>query len=293
MIDRLKADFPISYLCQKLRVSTSGYYDWAARGPSARQQRRDTLTVRVLAEFAASKQASGYRKVTAVLHRAGPVNRKTVASIMRELGLIPPAAVAAFKKASRRRVMDDPADLLDRVFAREQPGAFLVGDITYVRTREGWLYVATVIDLATRMVLGYATGKRMTVELVIRAMQRARATGIVHAGAVFHSDHGAQYRSRSFARFCGKHGILRSMGANMQCWDNAVAESFFSKLKSERLTWCRFATRRAATNEVASYIAHYNQHRPHQTLGYATPAETLARLTGPADPAPTTLAAAA
>lgn len=294
MISRLKADFPVSYLCQQLGVSTSGYYEWEGREHSPRALRRSSLTARVLGKFAASCQASGYRKVTAALHRDGiRVNRKTVASIMAELGLIPLAAVAAFKKANRRSSRTaDPVDLVDRVFTQTTPGAFLVGDITYVRTGEGWLYVATVIDLASRMVLGHASGKRQTVELLIRALRRAIDTGVVKPGAVFHSDHGSQYRARSFARFCGRHGILRSMGARMQCWDNAVAESFFSKLKGERLTWLHFPTRRTAIAEVADYIDHYNHHRPHQTLGYATPAETLIGLTRP-DPEAAALPAAA
>jgi transposase InsO family protein len=239
------------------------------------------LTGQVICAFAASNQASGYRKVTAALTRKGStVNRKTVAGIMRRLGLISPAAERAFKTAKRRtQASADPVDLLLRDFSCLVPGAIMVGDITYVDTREGWLYVATVIDLASRAVLGYATGSRMTTQLIIRAMAMAIATGHVKPGAVFHSDHGAQYRSKRFAKYCGKHGILRSMGAKMQCWDNAAAETFFSKLKNERLNWLTFTTRRAARDEVISYITHFNTARLHQTLGYATPAERLAELT--------------
>jgi transposase InsO family protein len=119
----------------------------------------------------------------------------------------------------------------------------------------------------------------MAAPLIIRALAMAIATGHVKPGAVFHSDHGVQYRSKRFENFCGRHGILRSMGAKLQCWDNAAAETFFSKLKTERLNWCTFVTRRAARTEVSDYIEHFNTARLHQTLGYATPAERLTTLT--------------
>ena len=154
----------------------------------------------------------------------------------------------------------------------------MVGDITYVKTRQGWLYVATVIDLASRAVLGYATGARQTAQLVIRALRMAAATGLVPASAVFHTDHGVQYRSKAFARYCGQAGILRSMGKTFTCWDNACAETFFSKLKSERLNWIDFPTRKAAALETSTYIQHYNQTRLHETLDYITPHEKLDQL---------------
>lgn len=281
MIARLKADFPVTYLCHKLDVSVSGFYEWAGRGPSVTRQRHDDLTTRVIAAFAKSNRVAGYRKVTAALAREGVfADRKTVAGIMRELGLMSPAVERAFKRSKARAArVKDPVDLLDRQFDSLIPGAILVGDITYVRTREGWLYVATVIDLASRSVLGYAMGARQTHQLVTRALEMAISTGHVLPGAIFHSDHGAQYRSKKFARYCGKQGIHRSMGARFECWDNAAAESFFSKLKGERLDWLTFTTRRAARAEVTSYIDHFNTTRLHQTLGYATPAEKLAELT--------------
>lgn len=280
MIAQSKADFPVSFLCEKLGVSTSGFYEWAERVPSPTQRRNDEVTAQVITAFAASNQAAGYRKVTAALARNGTiVDRKTVACVMARLGLISPAAERAFKVAKRRsQRTTDPVDLLLRDFSSVTAGAIMVGDITYVATGQGWLYVATVIDLASRAVLGYATGTRMTTQLIIRAMNMAIATGHVKPGAVFHSDHGVQYRSKRFAKYCGKHGILRSMGAKMQCWDNAAAETFFSKLKSERLNWITFSTRRAARAEVISYINHFNTARLHQTLGYATPAERLEEL---------------
>jgi len=281
LIARWKADFPVSYLCRKLDVSTSGFYEWVDRPASPTRRRNDEVTAEVLVAFAVSQGAAGYRKITAALARDDVVvDRKTVAHIMRGLGLISPAAQRAFTTMNRRKARTiDPVDLLLRDFSSVQVGSIMVGDITYVHTREGWLYVATVIDLASRAVLGYALGATMTTQLIIRAMNMAVQTGHVQPGAVFHSDHGAQYRSKRFAQYCGRNGIRRSMGARMQCWDNAAAETFFSKLKSERLNWLTFTNRRTARAEVISYINHFNNVRLHQTLGYATPAERLNKLT--------------
>lgn len=280
MIARLKADFPVTYLCQKLDVSASGFYDWAATPATPTRLRRARLMELVISEFAKSNRVAGYRKVAAAIRRGGEmVDRKTVARLMRELGLMAPLASRSMKTALRRaRRSADPIDLLDRDFSSVVPGSILVGDITYVATGQGWLYVATVIDLASRSVLGFATGSKMTTSLVVRALNSAISTGHVARGAIFHSDHGIQYRSKRFTDQCGQHGIHRSMGGRMQCWDNAAAESFFSKLKGERLNGNTFRTRAAATAEVTDYITHYNTQRLHQSLDYTTPAEKLAEL---------------
>jgi putative transposase len=280
VIALLKADFPVTYLCEQLKVSTSAFYEWSVSHTTATNAHRDVLIEMVIDAFAASKNVAGYRKVTAALARAGmPADRKTIAGLMAELGLRSPAAERAFRRAkSRAARVKDPIDLLLRDFTSLAAGSLLVGDITYVATKEGWLYVATVIDLASRSVFGFATGPRQTSALIIRAMTMARATGLIRKGAVFHTDHGTQYRSKRFAKYCAAAGIRRSMGARMECWDNAPAESFFSKLKSERLDWVSFTTRKAATNEVTDYIHHFNSERLHQNLGYLTPAEKLAEL---------------
>ena len=229
-----------------------------------------------------SGRAAGHRKITATLRadHGTHVDRKTVLKVMRDLGVMPPAARAAYRRAAARaRSAPDPADLVERRFDAVAPGTVLVGDITYVPTAEGWLFVATVIDLATRSVLGWASGKRQTAELVVTALRRAIATGHLTPGAIFHTDHGTQYRSKRI------HPVLRAPrhpsldGEELRVLGRPVAESFFSKLKNERLRWIHFTTRHAATYEVADYIRYFNTRRRHQTLGYATPAETMTRLT--------------
>lgn len=276
----MRAEFPISYLCGRFKVRESGFYAWRKRPVSDQEIARGELDLKVLAVFRESDRSIGYRKTTAVLARDHGlvVDPKTVLASRRRMQLMPPAADAAFRRhQARQRMETDPPDLLNRRFAPERwrPGEALVGDITYVRTGQGWLYVATVIDLATRKVLGWASGRRQTAKLIVTAMRRAISTGLVLTGAIFHSDHGTQYRSKRYAKFCGKHAIVRSMGANFECWDNAVAESFFSRLKNERTNWVQFNTRGEAIREIAHYIRFWNTKRRHETLGYATPHEAL------------------
>lgn len=274
MITRLKAEFPVSFMCEKLGVSTSAYYEWMR--PSVGRQARTELVLQVDEAFQSTGCMDGYRKVTATLRRRGIVrDRKTIARLMRAHGMVGFVARRQFERAKQRQNRpSDPPDLLGREFTSDEPGEILVSDITYVRTGQGWLFVAVVIDVASRMVLGYATGKTQTAALVIRALHAARATGIVAPDAIFHSDHGVQYRSRAFARACG-HRIRRSMGAHFQCWDNAVAESFFSKLKTEHLDRVTFTTRQTAAAAVDEFVTRYNNHRLHQSLDYQTPAERL------------------
>ena len=270
----MKAEFPVSFMCEKLGVSTSAYYEWMR--PSAGRQARTELVLQVDDAFQSTGCMDGYRKVTATLRRRGIVrDRKTIARLMRAHGMVGFVARRQFERAKQRQNRpSDPPDLLGREFTSDEPGEVLVSDITYVRTGQGWLFVAVVIDVASRIVLGYATGKTQTAALVIRALHAARATGIVAPDAIVHSDHGVQYRSRAFARACG-HRIRRSMGAHFQCWDNAVAESFFSKLKTEHLDRVTFLTRQTAAAAVDEFVARYNNHRLHQSLDYQTPAERL------------------
>jgi putative transposase len=167
-------------------------------------------------------------------------------------------------------------DLIGRDFTAQAPGQRLVGDITYLRTGEGWLYLATVIDLATRMVTGWQLADHMRTSLVTDALAMAITHGHIQPGVVFHSDKGAQYTSAEFARFCQSHGIRASTGRTGVCWDNAAAESFFGALKNEMYHRQVFPTRARARFAVADYIeVFYNRQRLHSTLGYRTPFEAL------------------
>ena len=277
MIDAEKANYPIAFMCRLLRVPRSSFYAWVNRVETPTQARRRALAAAITDEFAASRQTSGCRRITAALNRAGiECSVGLVADLMRELGL---AAVQprAYKRTTVRGNAPVAApDLLERDFTADAPGQRLVGDITYLRTGEGWLYLATVIDLATRMVIGWQLAAHMRTTLVTDALRMAIHAGHVAPDAVFHSDRGTQYTSTEFHAFTTRHGIRRSQGRTGVCWDNAAAESFFAALKNEMYYRQVFATRARARFAVAEYIeVFYNRRRLHSTLGYRTPFEAL------------------
>jgi putative transposase len=264
-------------MCRLLGVSRSTFYAWRDRAETATTVRRRDLAGHIRRVFHASRGTYGCRRVTAALNRQGiPCSVGLVADLMRELGLR-----ACQPRAYRRTTVpgEQPVstpDLIEREFTAAQPGTRLVGDITYLKTDEGWLYLATVIDLATRMVVGWQTAAHMRTSLVIDALTMARKHGRIRAGAVFHSDRGCQYTSAEFGQFCDRINVRSSVGRTGVCWDNAAAESFFATLKNEMYYRQRFPTRSRARFAVAEYIeVFYNRQRLHSTLGYRTPAEAL------------------
>jgi len=277
VIDAEKANYPIVFMCRLLRVPRSSFYAWTNRVETPTQTRRRLLAIEVAEEFEASRQTSGCRRIAAALNRRDiECSVGLVADLMRGLGL-----TAVQPRAYKRTTLPGDSkvaapDLLDRDFTASAPGQLLVGDITYLRTGEGWLYLATVIDLATRMVVGWQTAAHMRTALVADALQMAIDSGHVADDAIFHSDRGTQYTSGEFDAFTAKNGIRRSLGRTGVCWDNAAAESFFATLKNEMYYRQTFVSRARARFAVAEYIeVFYNRRRLHSTLGYRTPFEAL------------------
>jgi len=278
VIEVEKANYDVAWMCRLLRVPRSSFYAWRNRAETAGQARRRELAGEVARVFAAGRGAYGCRRVTAQLNREGHVcSVGLVADLMRELELaaVQPRAYKRTTVAGEDPV--DSPDLIGRDFAAGgPPGQRLVGDITYLRTGEGWLYLATVIDLATRMVVGWQMADHMRTSLIIDALAMARLGGHVQTDAAFHSDRGAQYTSRDFHQYCQRILVHTSVGRTGVCWDNAVAESFFSALKNEMFHHHRFTTRARARFAVADYIeVFYNRQRLHSSLGYRTPHEAL------------------
>ena len=278
MIDAEKANYPIAFMCRLLRVPRSSFYAWTCRVESATTARRRELSRAITTVFEESRQTSGCRRITAALNASGiECSVGLVADLMRELGL---AAVQprAYKRTTvpGEDVVVTP-DLIARDFTTSgAPGERLVGDITYLRTGEGWLYLATVIDLTTRMVLGWQLAPHMRTSLITDALQMALDSGHVASDAIFHSDRGTQYTSAQFAVFTMQNNIRRSVGRTGVCWDNAAAESFFATLKNEMYYRQTFPTRARARFAVAEYIeVFYNRRRLHSTLGYRTPFQAL------------------
>jgi transposase InsO family protein len=279
LIDAEKATYPTAMMCALLGVTRSTFYAWRHRAETATTARRRDIALQVRRVFDASRGTYGCRRVTAALNRQGTAcSVGLVADVMRELGL-----QACQPRAYKRTTVpgEQPAstpDLIERDFTAPTPGTRLVGDITYLRTGEGWLYLATVIDLATRMVVGWQTAPHMRTSLIIDALTMAKEHGRVRRNAVFHSDKGCQYTSAEFAEFCRRIKVRTSVGRTGVCWDNAAAESFFATLKNEMYYRQSFATRTRARFAVAEYIeVFYNRQRLHSTLGYRTPVEALTR----------------
>jgi putative transposase len=274
-IDGQKYAYPIAKMCHWLAVSRSGFYEWRNRPESATTARRTMLAHLVQDIFDDSHGTYGYRRVHAALARRGvPVSPELVRALMRRLGL-----VACQPRPWRRTTITDPAapataDLVGRDFTADAPGTKLVGDITYIPTWQGWLYLATVIDCYSKKVIGWAMADDMKTSLVVRAMTMAFAAGEITAGCIFHTDRGTQYTSDEFRTFLRRHDVRPSVGRTGVCWDNAMAESFFGALKNELVHRTVFATRNHARRAVVKYIeGFYNSRRLHSSLGYRTPQE--------------------
>ncbi len=239
--------------------------------------RREELTTVVIDLFFAFREVYGCRRIARELNKLNyACSVGLVAKIMRTQGL-ETVQPRAFKVTTVHGEGDEyPADLIGRDFTSREPGTRLVGDVTYLRTKEGWLYLAVVIDLATRMVVGWHIADHMRASLVIDALKMARGHGHVKRNAIFHSDRGTQYAGKDFTKYCKKIHVRRSMGRTGVCWDNAAAESFFATLKNEMYYRYRFHTRSRARFAVAEYIeVFYNRRRMHSSIGYRTPAEAL------------------
>ncbi|MGH3848938.1 MAG: IS3 family transposase [Pseudonocardiaceae bacterium] len=275
LIDSEKADFPIVKMCEWAEVSTSGYYEWRDRPASATAIRRAHLARLVKAVFDHSDQTYGYRRVHAQLARQGEcVSPELARELMREQDLV---ACQPRPWRPTTTVLGDPGpipDLVNRDFTAEAPGQKMVGDITYIQTWEGWLYLATVIDCYTKACIGYAMADHLRTELVIDAIAMAARNYPLAKDAIFHSDRGTQYTSAAYAAATSLLNIQRSVGATGVCFDNALAESFNAAVKVERVNRTVYPTREHARKDVARYIEfRYNTQRLHSALGYQTPQE--------------------
>lgn len=265
-------------MCAWLDVSASGFFDWRKRPASLTSERRDRLKVLIIKSFEDSDETYGYRRIHAELARWGvPCGPELVRGIMRELGLQPcqprPWRVNLTEQDGGGHHIPD---LLGQDFTAEAPGRKLVGDITYIPTWEGWLYLATVIDCHTRMVIGYAMGDDYKTPLIQAALCRAARNQTLDAAAIFHSDRGSNYTSYDFAGTVSELGLRQSVGRTGICYDNAMAESFFAALKNERVHRTVYPTRAHARADIARYIEFwYNPTRLHSGLGYKSPREAL------------------
>jgi len=270
----------VAKACELLEVSRSAFYDWRQHRPSARQLADEALGERIQAIFDESRGTYGWPRVHRALRDEGVhASRKRVARIMRQKGLI-----GRCRRRSTKTTISDPetraVDLIKRAFGPEtvELDRVYVSDITYIWTWEGWLYLATVIDLGSRRVVGWSMADHMRTELVADALRMAIAARRPAPGLIFHSDRGTQYTSKEFTDLLAEHQMTQSLSRPRQCWDNAVAESFFSSLKEELIHRQSWATRAQARRAIVDYIeVFFNRRRLHSSLGYLSPAEYEAR----------------
>jgi len=265
-------------MCRWLEVSKSGYYDWKTRPESGTARRRDLLKIKIKALFEANNEEYGYRRMHQALVRGGEeCCPELVRDLMRELGLQPCQPRPWRHSLTEQDGNAGPIpDLVSRDFTAEGPGQKMVGDITYIPTWQGWLYLATVIDCATRKIVGWAMDDNYKTPLIISAIEMAARNLDLPEGAIFHSDRGSNYTSAKFAEALRELGIRQSVGRTGICYDNALAESVNGTLKVELVYRTAYPTLRHAKKDIARWIElRYNRTRLHSGLGYRTPQEVM------------------
>jgi putative transposase len=276
IIEAEKGEFPVGMMCRVLEVSRAGYYAWREREPSERAKQNVELAAEIVEIHQESRGTYGSPRVHAELRERGfEVNRKRVERQMREQGLM------GRRRPRFRRTTDsnhgEPVapNIVAREFNVDEPDRVWVADITYVWTLQGWMYLAVILDLFSRRVVGWSMAEHMRVELVLGALAAAlgkRAPSMV--GLVFHSDRGSQYAAKDYRAALEAAGITCSMSRRGNCWDNAVAESFFATLKTELVHEVIFTSREAAKTTIAEWIEiFYNGKRRHSSLDYLSPLE--------------------
>lgn len=282
-IARHRGEFPVRLMCRVLAVSPAGFYAAQRRPPSARAQRDQALRLQVRAAHAKSRRRYGAPRVHAELQAQGErVAQKRVARLMREDGLVG-RRPRRFVRTTHARHGDPIApNVLDRRFgvaAVGGPNRVWVSDITYVPTREGWLFLAIVLELASRRVVGWAMRATLDADLALAALRMALADRRPAPGLLHHSDRGSQYTCGDYRALLAAHGLVASMSKHGDCWDNAVAESFFATLEIELILEADWRTREDARQAIFEYIeVWYNRERRHSRLGYLSPVQYEAAL---------------
>ena len=280
-VEREKAHHSVRALCRVLGVSPSGYWAWRQRGPSPRAQADERLTTRIRDIHRDSRGTYGAPRIHAELAATGTgCGRKRVARLMHQAGLVGGRRHRRFATTCRDATAPVAPDLVQRAFHAPAPDRLWVADITYVPTREGFLYLAVVLDVFSRRVVGWSMAAHLRTEMVLRALEMALARRRPPAGLIHHSDHGSQYTAGAFATRCHVAQIRRSMGSVGDCYDNALAESFFATLEGDLLSNQPFRSHAQARTALFTYLEiFYNRRRRHSALGYLTPEDFERRYT--------------
>jgi putative transposase len=273
-IEDHRSQFRVEKMCKVLEVFRSGYYKWRKSPVSEREKQREELLKRIQHHYEDSAGLYGSPKITHLLHREGrKVSEKTVGRLMRQHGLRS-HTVRKFKVQTTDSNHDMPVapNLLDQKFNTEAPNQVWVTDITYIRTREGMLYLASVMDLFSRRIVGWALGQRMKVDLVIQALDAAYTAKAPQPGLIHHSDRGSQYASQEYRAKLEEYKMTCSMSRKGNCYDNACIESYHGILKRELVYLTKFKNRQEARQQIYRYLEFfYNRKRIHSYLGYLSP----------------------
>ena len=272
-VQRHSTRYPVTMLCRVIGVKRSPYYDWKARGGKVIGPEELVLRRRMKALFAESRQSLGSRRMSKKLIDEGfEVGRYRARRLMKAMGLVVKAKRKYKVTTDSKHRLPVAENVLNREFSPASSNQAWGTDITYLWTQEGWIYLAVVIDLYSRRVVGWSMDRRMTKALVVRALIMAVSLRRPPPGLIHHSDRGSQYASHSYQALLRQHGMIASMSRKGNCWDNAPVERFFSSLKREWTGDQLYRTRQAAIADVREYVAvYYNSKRLHSTLGYKTP----------------------
>lgn len=268
-----EARYSVEMMCQVLEVSRSGYYAWRRRGKSRRALEDEAILVDIRRAYVQSRRSYGSPRVHKELREAGStVGRHRVARLMRSHGMQSRRRRRWIRPRTGGRMTVEAPNILNRSFMAVRPNEIWVSDITYVPTRQGWLYCAVVLDLYSRKVVGWSTASDMRRGVAVEALNMAlRSRQPKPHELLHHSDRGVQYASWDYQELLQAHGIRSSMSRPGNCWDNAVAESFFSTLKLECTRQKRYGSQQEAADDIKSFIDYYNTRRRHSTIGYQAP----------------------
>ena len=272
-IDRYRSSHGVQRMCRVIGASRSGYYGWKRQPQSKRQKENEKILMEIKESHKNSHRAYGSPRITEDIHANGTkCGKNRVARLMKVHGIIAKAKKKFKATTNSKHNLPVAENLLNQDFVAEKPNTVWVSDITYIWTLEGWLYLAVILDLYSRQVVGWAMSDKLTANFVIKALHQAIGRRNPVRGCILHSDRGVQYASADFRDVLNSHGFIQSMSRKGNCYDNAVAESFFHTLKIEHVYDYRYETRAEAIQSVFEYIeVFYNRQRRHSAIGYRSP----------------------
>ena len=274
-IDRYRSVYRVEKMCRILNISRSSYYTWKTRGKSMRYKVNEALVFEIKLSFEKNRKTYGSPRITAELRAKGiRCGENRVARLMRINGIVAKTKRRFKATTDSKHTLPVAENVINQNFTAERPNEVWASDITYIWTKEGWLYLAVILDIFNRKIVGWAMNSRITKDLVIKAFIMAVKRHNTKPGVLFHSDRGSQYASDDFRKLLETHKFIQSMSGTGNCYDNAIVETFFHTLKTELVYFERYETRREARQSIFEYIEiFYNRIRRHSSLGYVSPVD--------------------